>query len=386
MFMHGQTKRFKFAGVPIKCRSWKCQAPMVDPKRVSAIVQIGRSRASNGASYSAMTVNVVGLGEVLWDLLLTGPQFGGAPANCAYHVRALGEQVGAQADLITRIGDDNFGREVVRRFHEMRLRDTTVQVDKLAPTGSATVELSTDGVPHFTIQENVGWDFLAVTDDALAAVRQADAICFGTLAQRCQRSRATIQQLVASSPATTLRVLDINLRQPFYSRGVIEESLQLANVLKLNDEELPIVAEMFNLTTESCGADIPVRVPAGDRPCSPIRQSPPHQIERHVEILAQTFGLRLVALTRGANGSLLYQVNGDERRWSDCPSRPAKVIDTVGAGDAFTAALVLGLLRKMDLDEINEIANEVARYVCSQPGAMPIMPEEFARRFALTSQ
>jgi sugar/nucleoside kinase (ribokinase family) len=142
------------------------------------------------------------------------------------------------------------------------------------------------------------------------------------------------------------------------------------------------VAEMFNLTTESCGADIPVRVPAGDKPCSPIRQSPPHQIERRVEILAQTFGLHLVALTRGANGSLLYQVNGDERRWSDCPSRPAKVIDTVGAGDAFTAALVLGLLRKMDLDEINEIANEVARYVCSQPGATPQLPLEFAQRFS----
>jgi sugar/nucleoside kinase (ribokinase family) len=131
-----------------------------------------------------------------------------------------------------------------------------------------------------------------------------------------------------------------------------------------------------------CGADIPVRVPAGDRPCSPIRQSPPHQIERHVEILAQTFGLRLVALTRGANGSLLYQVDGDKRRWSGCPSRPAKVIDTVGAGDAFTAALVLGLLRRMDLDEINDVANEVARYVCSQPGATPQLPLEFVQRFS----
>jgi fructokinase len=301
-----------------------------------------------------MNSNVIGVGEVLWDLLLTGPQLGGAPANFAYHAHALG----AQAQVITRVGKDDYGREVVRRFHEMGLPETGVQVDEGAPTGIAKVELSGNGLAHFTIQENVAWDHIAVTTEALAAASEAHAICFGSLAQRSEPSRNTIQQLVAAAPADALRVFDINLRQQFYSRDVIEQSLQRANVLKLNGDELPTLAAMFNLTGAA---------------------------EDHIERLAQMFGLRLVALTRGANGSLLYQKDNDnnEVRWSDCASRPVKVVDTVGAGDSFTAALVLGLLRKMDLDEINAIANEVARYVCSQPGATPALPTEFARRFSI---
>ena len=299
-----------------------------------------------------MNSNVIGVGEVLWDLLLTGPQLGGAPANFAYHAHALG----AQAQVITRVGKDDYGREIIRRFHEMGLPETGVQVDETASTGIAKVELSGDGLAHFTIQENVAWDHIAVTTEALVAASEAHAICFGSLAQRSEPSRNTIQQLVAAAPADALRVFDINLRQQFYSRDVIEQSLQRANVLKLNDDELPTLAAMFNLTGAA---------------------------EDHIERLAQMFGLRLVALTRGANGSLLYQKDNDEVRWSDCPSRPVKVVDTVGAGDSFTAALVLGLLRKMDLDEINSIANEVARYVCSQPGATPALPVEFARRFSI---
>jgi fructokinase len=325
-----------------------------------------------------MTANIVGLGEVLWDLLPTGPQLGGAPANFAYHVHALGELVGAKVDVITRIGSDDYGREVLRRFHEMRLGTATVQVDKVASTGTAKVKLSKNGVADFTVEENVAWDFLAPTSEGLAAVGHADAICFGTLAQRCATSRTTIQQLVAAAPPNTLRILDINLRQPFYSRRVIEESLQLANVLKLNIEELPILAEMFS----SCGADTPVRVPGAEQCTKPAIKSEPHQIKDQVESFAKTFDLQLVALTRGANGSLLYQAVGEEHRWSDSPSRSMKVVDTVGAGDSFTAALVLGLLRKMDLDEINEIANEVAGYVCSQSGATPQLPLEFSERFS----
>ena len=146
------------------------------------------------------------------------------------------------------------------------------------------------------------------------------------------------------------------MRQQFYSRDVVEKSFRLANVLKLNDDELPRLADMFSLTGST---------------------------EDQIGQLAQTFSLRLVALTRGPNGSLLYQKDNGEVRRSDCPSRPVKVVDTVGAGDSFTAALVLGLLRKMDLDEINTVANEVARYVCSQPGATPALPVEFARRFSI---
>jgi len=301
-----------------------------------------------------MNSNVIGVGEVLWDLLLTGPQLGGAPANFAYHAHALG----AQTQVITRVGKDDYGREIIRRFHEMGLPETGVQVDETAPTGTAKVALSGDGLAHFTIQKNVAWDQIAVTPEALVTASEAHAICFGSLAQRCERSRRAIQQLVAAAPADALHVFDINLRQQFYSRGVIEQSLQLANVLKLNDDELPTLAAMFNLTGAA---------------------------EDHIERLAQMFSLRLVALTRGANGSLLYQKDNDnnEVRWSDCASRPVKVVDTVGAGDSFTAAMVLGLVRKMDLDEINTIANEVARYVCSQPGATPALPIEFARRFSI---
>ena len=301
-----------------------------------------------------MNSNVIGVGEVLWDLLLTGPQLGGAPANFAYHAHALG----AQAQVITRVGNDDYGREIIRRFHEMGLPETGVQVDETAPTGTAKVTLSGDGLAHFTIQENVAWDLMAATDEAVAVARRADAICFGSLAQRCEPSRNTIQHLVAATPPDALRVFDINLRQQFYSRDLIEESLQLANVLKLNDDELPTLAAMFHLTGSA---------------------------EDQIGQLAQIFRLRLVALTRGPNGSLLYQKDNDnnEVRWSDCPSRPVKVVDTVGAGDSFTAAMVLGLLRKMDLDEINTVANEVARYVCSQPGATPTMPVEFAQRFSI---
>jgi fructokinase len=333
----------------------------------------------------AMNSNVIGVGEVLWDLLLTGPQLGGAPANFAYHAHALG----AQAHVITRVGNDDHGREIIRRFHEMGLPETTVQIDETVPTGTAKVALSGDGLAHFTIQENVAWDHIAVTPAALAAASEAHAICFGSLAQRSEASRNTIQQLVVAAPADALKVFDINLRQQFYSRDVIERSLQLANVLKLNDDELPTLAAMFNLTgsaeDDSCGADTPVRVFGARQPSARTRVSAPHKIEHQIECLAQTFSLRLVALTRGANGSLLYQKDNDnnDARWSDCPSRPVKVVDTVGAGDSFTAAMVLGLLRKMDLDEINTIANEVARYVCSQPGATPALPTEFARSFLI---
>ena len=238
----------------------------------------------------------------------------------------------------------------------MGLPETGVQIDETAPTGTAKVALSGDGLAHFTIQENVAWDSMAVTDEAVAVARRADAICFGSLAQRCEASRNTIQYLVAATPPDALRVFDINMRQQFYSSDVVEKSFRLANVLKLNDDELPRLADMFSLTGST---------------------------EDQIGQLAQTFSLRLVALTRGPNGSLLYQKDNGEVRWSDCPSRPIKVVDTVGAGDSFTAALVLGLLRKMDLDEINTVANEVARYVCSQPGATPALPIEFARRFSI---
>lgn len=287
---------------------------------------------------------------MLWDLLPTGPQLGGAPANFAYHARALG----AEASVITRVGNDDHGREVIRRFHELGLPEPPVQVDIARPTGTARVELSGDGLAHFTIQEDVAWDHVSSAPAALAAARSANAICFGSLAQRCETSRNSIRQLVAATSPDALRVFDINLRQKFYTREIVEQSLQLANVLKLNDDELPILSEMFQLAGST---------------------------RRQIEQLVERFSLHVVAFTRGANGSLLFR----DGQWSDCPSRRVEVVDTVGAGDSFTAAMVLGLLRNMDLDEINNIANEVARYVCSQPGATPALPAEFAKKFATAS-
>lgn len=298
-----------------------------------------------------MELNIVGVGEVLWDLLPVGTKLGGAPANFAYHAHALG----AQSHVISRIGSDDRGGEIIRRFHEMGLRDGGLQVDETACTGTATVEVSGNGVVHFTIQENVAWDFIEATETTLAICRKANAICFGSLAQRCERSQNAIQQLVSATPPEAFRVFDINLRQPFYSRRVIEESLHLSNVMKLNEDELTTLATMFSLSGS---------------------------LESQIPQFAKMFSLQLVALTRGANGSLLYQAESTHpARWADCPSRPVQVVDTVGAGDSFTAALVLGLLQEMDLDEINLIANDVARYVCSQSGATPPLPAEFADRF-----
>ena len=294
-----------------------------------------------------MNFKIIGIGEVLWDLLPAGPQLGGAPANFAYHARALG----AQACVVSRIGDDNYGRDILRRLEEQGIADGTVQMDDATPTGTVTVSLSGNGIPHFTIHGPVAWDRLVVTQPALNAIREADAICFGTLAQRSEPSRTSIQRLVAAATAGALRVFDINLRQNFFSREVVEQSLRLADVLKLNDGELLIVASMLNLTGST---------------------------QQQIEQLAQQFSLQLVCLTRGPAGSLLFKAG----QWSDCPSVPIKIVDTVGAGDAFTAALVLGLLHQMELDEINTLADEVARHVCSCVGATPPLPRELSKRFA----
>jgi fructokinase len=293
-----------------------------------------------------MGFNVIGIGEVLWDLLPTGPQLGGAPVNFAYHARALG----AGARVITRLGSDQLGREIRQRFEAQEIADGTLQVDDDAPTGTVSIALSAEGVPSYTIHKNVAWDRLTVTSAAFEAVRGADAICFGSLAQRSETSRTSIRRLVAAASASSLRIFDPNLRQGYYSFEIIEHSLRLANVLKLNEAELSVIAALFRMVG-----------------------SPPEQIEQ----LAHRFNLQLIALTRGPAGSLLFQ-NG---KWSDCPSVPIQIADTVGAGDAFTATLVMGLLRKMELREINYLADEVARHVCSCAGATPPLPEMILRKF-----
>jgi fructokinase len=289
-----------------------------------------------------VTFTVVGLGEVLWDVLPTGPQLGGAPANFAYHAAALG----ARAMMVTRVGDDALGMEVIKRFTQMNLPGDTVQVDPDRPTGTVAVTLDEKGAPHYTFAEDVAWEHLRATTVALQAVRGAHAVCFGTLAQRSRISRKAIQQLAAAVPPDSLKIFDINLRLDYYSREVIEESMWLANVLKLNDEELAVLTTMFSLRGDA---------------------------RRRIEELVRRFGFKIVVVTYGPSGSLIHQ----EGRWLEVPPQAVQVVDTVGAGDAFTAALTMGLLRKIDLSEVHAIAAEIARYVCSQLGATPSIPEAF---------
>jgi fructokinase len=289
-----------------------------------------------------MKPKILAVGEILWDLLPSGKQLGGAPANFAYHAHALG----AESRVVSRIGNDPLGREILDRLRALGLPTDGVSVDATAPTGTVSVELAADGQPRFTIHENVAWDRLEADEASLAFAAQADAVCFGSLAQRSEPSRSSICRLVAATPTAALRVFDINLRQHFYSRKIVEDSLRLANALKLNDSELPVLAAMFGL-----GGGVREQLAA----------------------FAERFELRAVALTRGAHGSLLL-AGGD---WSEHPGLTVKVADSVGAGDAFTAAMALGLLAGRPLDDINRHANEVAAYVCSQPGATPTLPASF---------
>jgi len=290
---------------------------------------------------------VIGLGEVIWDLLPAGKQLGGAPANFAYHAHALG----AEVLVVSRVGNDAPGREILDRLHDLGLRTDGITTDPSAPTGTVTVALDSEGQPTFTIHENVAWDFIEAGGGVLREAARADAICFGTLAQRHPVARTAIRAVLDAAPPTALRIFDINLRQHFWSRELIVESLQLADVLKLNDEELPTLARLLGL--------------AGDE-SSLLKQ------------LAARFDLKAVALTKGAKGSSML-AHGELVK---CPGSKIAIADTVGAGDSYTAALALGLLAGHEPARIIEFAHLVAGYVCTQPGATPPMPTQVRHQFA----
>ena len=294
-----------------------------------------------------MTPRIVGIGEVLWDLLPAGRQMGGAPANVICHAAMMG----ADTTLVSRVGSDELGREIAGNLRSIGVRTDCLQSDADRPTGTVGVELDVQGQPRFTIHEDVAWDRIADHPSSRAAIAAAQAICFGTLARRSEPSRACIRSLLHSASPASLRLLDVNLRPPFNSFAVIAEALADANALKINDDELPRLAELFHL--------------AGD-------------VRSQIRQIAEEKGLRLVALTRGAHGSLLY-LGG---QWSDHPGVPVKVVDAVGAGDSFTATLILGTLAGWDLDRVNQQANQVAAYVCSHPGATPSLPPRFREAFA----
>jgi len=287
---------------------------------------------------------LVGLGEILWDMLPTGKQLGGAPANFAYHAQALG----ANGVVVSCIGDDEPGKEVLSRLGGLGLDCRYIAVDKAHPTGTVTVKLDENGEPDFTIHENVAWDFIPLSADLLELAVRTDAVCFGSLCQRLEVSRDTVRQFLQATKPDCIRVFDINIRQSFYNKDIVHAMLGLSNVLKLNDEELPIVAELLDITGSQ--SDI-------------------------LSQLTQRYKLRLIALTRGAGGSWLYAQEQD----SSHPGFTAQVADTVGAGDSFTAMMTLGLLRGEELDKTNEDANRVACYVCSQSGATPELPDDLIR-------
>ncbi len=284
---------------------------------------------------------VVGAGEALWDVLPDGDHFGGAPANVALHAAALG----AEAWLVSAVGRDERGDAALARLDAAGVERSTVAQLVDHSTGVVRVSLDAAGHPVYEIAAESAWDYVPWSAAVQQAAERADAIAFGSLAQRGSVSRATIRRAVATTRDSSWRLFDVNLRQAYYDAGVLTASLELANAVKLNEAELPVVAQL----------------------CGMLTAPPPDQLRA----LCDRFGLKLAALTRGACGALL--VTPDEVCESAAPA--TVVADTVGAGDAFTAALLIGVLAGRSLDEVSRRANAVASYVCSQPGATPPIPE-----------
>ncbi len=286
-----------------------------------------------------MNITIAAIGEVLWDVFPDGARFGGAPANVASHAAALG----ADAAMVSCVGNDALGQRAVATLRGRGVNTGCVAVSSEFPTGVVNVELDATGKPHFAIGEPAAWDHLSWSESVQRLAGRCDAVCFGTLGQRNPASRKVIQQFVAATRQTALRICDVNLRPPFVDDEIIRASLDLATVLKLSDEELDRVAA-------ACG----------------YRGT-------EAEMLAQFLdgrNLQLVAVTRGSQGATL--LSRVER--SDCAGVPVTVRDTVGAGDSFTAAMLCGLLKGTPLNEINQHACRVASYVCSQSGATPALP------------
>lgn len=280
---------------------------------------------------------IVGLGEILWDLFPAGRQLGGAPTNFAYITSLLGDE-GIAA---SRLGFDDLGREALRRMKEMGFATEFLQQDSEHPTGTVRVHVDESGQPRFEISESVAWDFLEWTPHWRQLAADADAVCFQSLSQRSPLSRSTIQTFVKATRPECLRIFDVNLRQHFYSAAVLSDSMKLASIVKLNHEELPKIMPLLSIGHES--------------------------EEASARRLLDLYQLRLICVTRGNQGSLLMSAHGSDAH-DGCI---VKVADTVGAGDAFTAALVHEHLRSASLQRMNEVANRVGAWVASQNGGTP---------------
>lgn len=285
-----------------------------------------------------MGKKVVGIGEILWDVFPEGKVLGGAPANFAYHAT----QLGLEGYAISAIGKDDLGEEVLEVLKGKPLQYMLEETNY--PTGTVKVTLNGNGIPEYEICENVAWDNIPLTAGMKELAKQADAVCFGSLAQRHQVSRSTIQAFVGLVDTNALKIFDINLRQSFFNKAIIVDSLQMANVLKINEEELVRVAGLLDIT------DVGERLVC--------------------QRLMDNYDLKIVVLTRGENGSFVFSKDGSS--FLDTPK--VKVADTVGAGDSFTGAFVAGLLNGDDIAKAHKRAVEVSAYVCTQKGAMPLLP------------
>ena len=279
----------------------------------------------------------VGLGEVLWDVLPDGKKMGGAPANFAYHSTLLGNE----GVVCSRVGSDDLGRELVERLERLGLDPKYIQVDPEHPTSTVQVKVNENGQPDFTITGDVAWDLLEWSDGWHELAERADVACFGSLAQRSEQSRRTILQFLRSMRKEALRIFDVNLRQSYFSAEVLGESMRLAEIVKLNDEELPRLVSLLGLESSN--------------------------LEGEAQLLRREFGLNLVCVTKGARGSLL----ATEEETSEHPGFEVKVADSVGSGDAFTAALAHHYRRGSSLDKANRAANRMGSWVAGRNGATP---------------
>jgi fructokinase len=300
---------------------------------------------------TAQAKKIAGIGELLWDLLPQGKQMGGAPCNFAFHAM----QAGFDAQVVSAVGEDQDGREILEVMKQLGLDQTFVQKCAEYPTGTVSVELAGEGIPRYTIHEHVAWDHIRWTDDLAGLAGEVDAVCFGSLAQRTQFSRDTIRRFLEATRPECLRVYDINLRQAFYNKDNLVQSLGLANVLKLNEDELPVLAGFLGFT----GSE-----------------------EEILSRLLSEFQLKLIAYTKGSEGSWL--MTQDEVSLCEVPS--VEIADTVGAGDSFTATLLAGTLNGLPLKKIHKTATEVAAFVCSQHGATPILPAHLLAELKPTDQ
>lgn len=284
---------------------------------------------------------IVGIGEALWDMLPSGKHLGGAPLNFAYIASLLGNR----AVIATRVGEDALGRKIRSELNARNVDTSAIQTDAKLPTGTVDVQFH-NGQPDYDIRKPVAWDALEWSSDWQRLARRCNAVCFGTLAQRSAESRSTILRFLEHTPASCLRVFDINLRKPFYSRTVIEAALRFTTVLKMNDLELPQLAEMFGIPGQSATELMPA--------------------------MRRKLGVKLLLVTRGERGAAAT----DGSRVVEHPGFAVKVRDTIGAGDAFSAAVTHCLIRGVDLEQTLAFADRWASWVASQAGGMPVLKEE----------